>query len=74
MGQRDLNYPLLTKAGFLLGLTLFLGGAGGSMFVGEFLAPGPNWLATAFIDIEAIGLVIGFFSPFIFGIFLPLTE
>lgn len=65
-----LDYPTLTKAGFLLGLALFLTGAVGSTLLGE----GPSWLSTALFDAEVIGLVVGFFSPFVFGIFLPLTE
>jgi hypothetical protein len=75
MGQYgSLDYPTLTKAGFLFGLALFLGGAVGSALFGAFIGPIPGWLSTALFDVEAIGLVIGFFSPFIFGIFLPLTE
>lgn len=65
-----LDYPTLTKAGFLIGLTLFLGGAiGGALLGGDH-----SWVSTALLDMEAIGLVVGFFSPFVFGIFLPLIE
>ena len=34
----------------------------------------PAWELTLLLDLEAIGLVIAFFSPFVFGVFLPLTE
>jgi hypothetical protein len=75
MGQYGaLDYPTLTKTGFLLGLVLFLGGVVGSKVLSAFFGPTPGWLSSALFDMEAIGLVIGFFSPFIFGIFLPLTE
>lgn len=70
----SLDYPKLTKAGFLFGLTLFLGGALGSVIAGSVLGAVPDWLSTALVDAEAVGLIVGFFSPFIFGILLPLTE
>lgn len=71
MGQHEaLDYPTLTKAGFLIGLALFLGGA----IRGTVLSTGLGWLSTVFLDLEAIGLLVGFFSPFLFGILLPLTE
>jgi hypothetical protein len=75
MGRyRAFDYPTLTKTGFLLGLVLFLGGAVGSTLLNAFIGSIPGWLSTVLFDAEAIGLVIGFFSPFVFGILLPLTE
>lgn len=70
----DLDYPRLAKGGFLLGLGLLLVGAIGGAVAHAYLEPLPPWEATLLFDIEVIGLLIGFFSPFIFGIFLPLTE
>lgn len=70
----DLNYARLTKTGFLLGITLFIVGAGGELILHTLLSDVPAWEATLLFDLEAIGIVIAFFSPFIFGIFLPLTE
>lgn len=70
----DLNYTFHAKAWFLFGLGLFILGAG-SEFIGHaYFAPLPAWEETLFFDMEVIGLLVGFFSPFVFGIFLPLTE
>ncbi|SIS00909.1 DUF7860 family protein [Natronorubrum thiooxidans] len=70
----DLNYGFLTKAGFLFGLGLLLFGAGGEILGHAVYGDLPAWQNTLFTYSEGIGLVIGFFSPWIFGIFLPLTE
>lgn len=70
----DLDYGFLTKAGFLTGLSLFILGVAGELLGPAYFGPLPGWEETLFFDMEVIGLVIGFFSPFIFGIFLPLTE
>lgn len=69
-----LNYARLTKGGFLLGLSLFLIGAGGEWLVHSWITQAPSWEDTLFFDLEIIGLLIGFFSPILFGIVLPLTE
>ena len=70
----ELDYAFLTKAGFLLGLGLFVLGGGGEFLGHALYGPLPAWVDTLLFDLEAVGLVIGFFSPFIFGIFLPLTR
>lgn len=70
----ELDYPRLAKTGFLLGLGLLLVGALGGAIAHAYFEPLPNWEGTLLFDVEVVGLLIGFFSPFVFGIFLPLTE
>lgn len=72
--HRELDYAFLAKAGFLLGLGMFVLGGGGEFLGHALYGSLPAWVDTLFFDLEAVGLVIGFFSPFIFGIFLPLTK
>lgn len=68
------NYALLAKRGFLLGVGLFLlgiiGEAGGHAVLGTF----PAWGDTLLVDIEILGILVGLFSPLVFGVILPLTE
>ena len=68
------DYALLAKAGFLLGLGLFAIGLGGELVGHTYFGTLPTWEETLLFDLEVIGLIVGFFSPFVFGIFLPLTE
>jgi hypothetical protein len=70
----DLDYPKLTKLGVGLGLTLFAVGAAGSMAGPALFGTLPAWEQTLFFDFEALGVVLTLFSPFVFGILLPLTE
>jgi hypothetical protein len=71
---RSLDHARMAKLGFLIGLGLFLAGAGGE-FLGQAVLGGlPEWEATLLFDVEVIGLLVGFFSPFVFGIALPLLE
>jgi hypothetical protein len=72
--QRDLDYAFLAKTGFLVGLGMFIIGAGGEFLTNTYLAPVPAWEDSLLFAIEAVGLIIGFFSPFVFGIFLPLID
>ncbi|WP_227375490.1 DUF7860 family protein [Haladaptatus halobius] len=70
----DLDYPKLTKTGFLLGVSLFALGALGE-FVGATLYGSlPGWENVLFTDLEILGILLGLLSPFVFGIVLPLTE
>jgi len=70
----SLDYATYTKRGFLFGLSLFLVGAIGDGIGPRFLGELPNWEQTAFLGFMACGVLIGFFSVFGFGIFLPLTD
>ncbi|MFW6018343.1 MAG: hypothetical protein ACOCPX_05935 [Halapricum sp.] len=70
----DLDYPKLTRRGFALGVGLLVVG-----LLGETLGPMafgslPAWGHTLFIDLEALGILLGLFAPIVFGIVLPLTE
>ncbi|MFD1513284.1 hypothetical protein [Halomarina rubra] len=64
-----LDYPRLAKAGFALGVTMFVGGA-----LGATLIEGPSLAHTLLIDAEALGILLGLFAPLVFGVVLPLTE
>ncbi|WP_121742642.1 DUF7860 family protein [Natronorubrum halophilum] len=70
----NLDYPLLIKAGFLTGLSLFTLGAGGELLGSMLFETLPAWEHTLFLYSEALGLVVAFFTPWIFGVLLPLTE
>ncbi|ELZ03115.1 DUF7860 family protein [Natrialba asiatica] len=70
----SLDYARLTKTGFLLGLGVFALGAGGELAGNAFYGGLPGWEHTLFFYAEVLGLLIGFFSPWVFGILLPLTE
>lgn len=70
----DIDYARLTKSGVILGVSLFLLGAGGEWAIHAMSIQVPAWEDTLFFDLEVIGLLIFAISPFLFGIFLPLTE
>lgn len=68
------TYGALAKASFLLGLGLFVLGSIGEFIGHAYLGGLPPWEDTVIFGTEVAGTVTGFFSPFVFGIFLPLTE
>lgn len=70
----ELNYPKLTKRSFLFGIGLFVIGALGELIITTSGATVSGWEQTLLFDAEVVGMLIAFFSPFVFGIFLPLTE
>jgi len=72
--QTNVDHAFLAKVGFLLGLTLFVIGAGGELIGHGMYGSLPAWEKTLLFDLEVVGLLIGFFSPILFGIFLPLIE
>lgn len=69
-----LDYPRLTKLGVGLGLALFAVGALGTLFAPSIVGPLPAWERTLLLDAEALGVLLVLLSPFVFGVFLPLTE
>lgn len=75
MGRSDgLDYGYWAKTGFLLGLGLFALGAAGEILGHVAFGSLPAWENRLFTYSEGAGLVIGFCSPWIFGVVLPLTE
>ncbi|MDZ7702323.1 MAG: hypothetical protein U5J98_09825 [Halobacteriales archaeon] len=70
----DLDYARLTKGGVAIGVALFLIGAGGEWAIHSWLTGAPTWEDALFFDLEVIGILLFAVSPFLFGIFLPLTE
>jgi hypothetical protein len=70
----NLDYPVLAKRGFLLGLALFAVGALGEVVGHVALGTVPGLVDTLLLDLEVVGVLLGLLSPFVFGILLPLTE
>ncbi|SER17920.1 DUF7860 family protein [Natrinema salaciae] len=68
------DYPKLAKTGFFVGLALFVVGTGSELVGNATMGSLPQWEHTLFFAMAIIGLLVGFFSPFVFGIALPLTE
>jgi len=69
-----LDYPVLTKRSFLLGVALFAIGALGGLGLTAAGIAVPEWERALLFDLEVLGILIGLLSPFIFGVLLPLTE
>ena len=72
--HRQPDYGRLAKGGFLLGVALFLVGAGGEWVVHAQSLALPAWEDALFLDLEVLGILLFLLSPFVFGIFLPLME
>lgn len=70
----NLDYPKLTKRGSGLGLALLAVGALGEAALPAVVGPLPGREEMLFFDLEVIGVALMLLSPFVFGIFLPLTE
>lgn len=68
------DYAVLAKRGFLLGVGLFLLGVAGEVGGHAVLGTLPAWGDTLLVDMELLGILIGLFSPLVFGVLLPLTE
>jgi len=72
--SRDLDYGYWAKVGFLFGVGLFLFGAGGEILGHALVGELPAWENTLFTYSEGLGIVVGFFSPWVFGVALPLVD
>jgi len=70
----ELDYAVITKRGFLLGVALFAIGALGELGLTAVGLSVPEWERALLFDIELLGILIGLLTPFVFGILLPLTE
>jgi hypothetical protein len=64
------DYPELAKAGFLVGLALFVVGTGGELVGHAVFGSVPGWENAVLFALT----IVGFFSPLVFGIALPLVE
>lgn len=69
-----LDYAKYAKRGFVFGVALLVIGALGSSIGPSVIGPLPNWERTVLFDFMWMGILIGFFSVFGFGIVLPLTD
>lgn len=75
MGRNaTLDYAFLTKAGFSLGVALLALGATGELVGHTVFGAIPAWEHTLFTAAEALGILVAFFSIWIFGVALPLLE
>ena len=68
------EYPRLAKTGFFLGLALFVVGTGSELIGHAMFGSLPQWENTLFFALTIIGFAVGFASPFVFGIVMPLIE
>ena len=71
---RSVDYARYAKWGFFLGVALFAIGGGGEIVGHALYGSLPAWENALFFDLEVVGLLVGFFSPLVFGIALPLLE
>lgn len=72
--QRSMDYGAITKWGFALGLALFAIGGLGEIVGHAVFGSLPAWESTLLVFFEGTGVLLCLLVPFIFGIFLPLTE
>ena len=70
----NLDYPKLTRTGFLLGLSLLTVSMGIELAAQGLHYSLPAWEETLLFDIGVLGLLLFLLSPIVFGIVLPLTE
>lgn len=70
----NIDYSAFTKRGVLLGVCLLVFGALGNFAVANTGVTIPAWEKTLLLDAEWIGVLLILLSPFVFGVFLPLTE
>lgn len=68
------DYAFLAKAGFLLGVALFVVGAGGELVGTAVFGSLPSWETTLLFDMEVLGILVGLFAPLTFVIVMPLVE
>ncbi|MEF8851622.1 MAG: hypothetical protein V5A44_03730 [Haloarculaceae archaeon] len=72
--SRQIDYAFYAKAGFLLGLALFVVGTGGELVGTVLFGSLPVWEETLLVDLEILGILAGLCAPLGFGVVLPLTE
>jgi len=73
MTHSHIDYPKITKVGFVLSVALVLVG-----FVGSWAVAGaagvPAWEKTLFFDAEVVGTLGILLVPMVFGVIMPLVE
>lgn len=69
-----IDYPTVTKRAFAVGIGLFLLGTLGEYLIHATGMQVPAWELALLVDLEFLGVAVALFSPFVFGILLPLTE
>jgi hypothetical protein len=72
--HRNIDYGLWAKWGFLLGVGLLALGVSGEVVGHALFGEIPSWENTLFVYSEILGITIGFLSPVVFAVVLPLTE
>jgi len=64
----------MVKGGVLIGVAMFLLGEGGEFAASAYYESVPGWEHTLFLTLAVVGILVALFSPFVFGVALPLTE
>jgi hypothetical protein len=72
--RSGLDYTRWLKRSFFGGVSLLILGILVLKIGPAVVGPLPGWEQTLFWDLSVIGLLVAFFSPFVFGIVLPLLE
>jgi hypothetical protein len=74
-GRRtNLDYTRWLKRSFGAGVFAFVIGLVVLKFGPQVFGPLPGWEHTLLWDLSIVGLLVAFFSPFVFGVVLPLLE
>lgn len=69
-----IDYATLTKRAFAAGAALFALGLLGELAISTLGMSVPNWEQTLLVDAEIAGVLVMLLSPFVFGVFMPLTD
>ncbi|MEF8773143.1 MAG: hypothetical protein V5A23_00685 [Halobacteriales archaeon] len=74
MANARYDEAALAKYGFVAGVAMIVAGALGHSTLPVLVGPLPGWESALLTDLEVLGVLVGVFSVFGFGIFLPLTR
>jgi hypothetical protein len=72
--DEDVGYATLAKWGFAAGVVMFAVGTGGELIGHALYESLPEWETVLLFDLSVIGLLVGLFSPILFGIVMPLLD
>ncbi|MEZ3163594.1 hypothetical protein ABNG03_07370 [Halorubrum sp. RMP-47] len=73
-GYGRVDYSRLTRLSFAFGIGLFLVGELGVFGTRTAGLSLPSWELQLLETVPWVGILVALLSPFVFGIFLPLTE